>query len=228
MHHFWDDDFKVKKKDPDDLQMTLSYNSLDGNEIIENENFDSVSKFTEANEQNIPNEILSKPKTMKNNCVNLKCLDNTQKLVSLKERYNELEKKYFHLVNSGSKRCKDFEELLRKKENEQKNLQKMKSIYLDKNIKDLDYFSLKDLEAKIMRSLDSIQAAKQKLYVMSTKSTIYSKKTCVICYEGEIKVLVKPCRHLCICEKCSPKIESCPLCREPIRERERVKYSYNY
>lgn len=210
----------MKKKEIEDGLMTISYTSMDGEE--------ASSKLTEANEQTIPNEILSKPKTMKNNCVNLKCMDNIQKLWLMKEKYKELEKRYFQLEYTGSKRCEEFEDFLHKKETDLNTLQKMKSIYLDQNISDLDYYKLKNLEAKILLSLDYIQKEKQKVFMTTTKTNLNSKKTCVACYENEIKIVFKPCHHLCVCERCSPKMESCPLCREPIRERERIKYSYNY
>ena len=38
---------------------------------------------------------MRKPKTMDNNCVNLQCLNNRQKLIELKAKYDSLEKKYF-------------------------------------------------------------------------------------------------------------------------------------
>ena len=34
---------------------------------------------------------MRKPKTMDNNCVNLKCLNNRQKLVELKDKYKKVE-----------------------------------------------------------------------------------------------------------------------------------------
>ena len=210
----------MKNNEIDDGPNTISYNSLDNEE--------GYSKTTESNEQTISHEILSKPKTMKNNCVNLKCMDNVQKLWAVKEQYKQLEKKYFEMESSGSKRCEEFEELLHKKENDLNLLKQQKNIYIEQNINNLDYYKLKNLEAKILHSLDYIQQEKQKLFLQSTKGGLYSKKTCIACYENEIKIVFKPCYHLCVCEKCSPKSEICPLCREPIRERERIKYSYNY
>ena len=37
---------------------------------------------------------MRKPKTMDNNCVNLQCLNNRQKLIELKDKYDTLEKKF--------------------------------------------------------------------------------------------------------------------------------------
>lgn len=38
--------------------------------------------------------------------------------------------------------------------------------------------------------------------------------SCVICQETRKDTVLMPCRHLCVCEKCSLTIELCPLCRE--------------
>lgn len=51
-----------------------------------------------------------------------------------------------------------------------------------------------------------------------------NKKICSICYENEIRILLKPCNHLCVCNVCSNKIDSCPLCRENITSKEYVKF----
>ena len=55
---------------------------------------------------------MRKPKTMDNNCVNLQCLNNRQKLVELKDKYNSLQKKYFQLEKSESNKCEEYNDLL--------------------------------------------------------------------------------------------------------------------
>ena len=41
---------------------------------------------------------------------------------------------------------------------------------------------------------------------------IYEEEKCVICFEENPSYLFEPCFHLCCCEKCSSKLENCPLC----------------
>ncbi|TMW59509.1 hypothetical protein Poli38472_004578 [Pythium oligandrum] len=36
---------------------------------------------------------------------------------------------------------------------------------------------------------------------------------CVICLEGELSVVLLPCRHLCVCRVCLDEIDRCPICR---------------
>jgi hypothetical protein len=63
------------------------------------------------------------------------------------------------------------------------------------------------------------------LYLVLAQSNLKTtnSRTCVICYEKDIKVLLKPCNHLCSCIQCSNKLEDCPMCRERIISKEIVK-----
>ncbi|KAJ6809190.1 uncharacterized protein M6B38_161365 [Iris pallida] len=45
------------------------------------------------------------------------------------------------------------------------------------------------------------------------------KVLCRICYEGEISMVLLPCRHRTLCKPCSEKCKKCPICRIPIEER---------
>lgn len=45
------------------------------------------------------------------------------------------------------------------------------------------------------------------------------KVLCRICFEGEISVVLLPCRHRVLCSSCSEKCKKCPICRDPIGER---------
>lgn len=42
--------------------------------------------------------------------------------------------------------------------------------------------------------------------------------TCVICQDIKKDTVLLPCRHLCVCEKCSDSIDLCPLCRKEVIE----------
>jgi len=32
------------------------------------------------------------------------------------------------------------------------------------------------------------------------------------------------CGHLCVCEACAPTVVACPLCREPVRAKQRIYF----
>lgn len=45
---------------------------------------------------------------------------------------------------------------------------------------------------------------------------------CVICLDKEKDILLKPCRHFCVCSRCAPLLLECPVCRLPIEDREKI------
>lgn len=42
---------------------------------------------------------------------------------------------------------------------------------------------------------------------------------CRICFEWDICIVLLPCRHHVLCEPCSNKCQSCPICRVPIESK---------
>ncbi|GAB1604799.1 baculoviral IAP repeat-containing protein 7-B-like isoform X1 [Argonauta hians] len=45
---------------------------------------------------------------------------------------------------------------------------------------------------------------------------------CKICFEKDIEVVFKPCKHMVCCVECSKKQLECPICRTKIEEKERI------
>ncbi|BBH04085.1 Transmembrane Fragile-X-F-associated protein [Prunus dulcis] len=45
------------------------------------------------------------------------------------------------------------------------------------------------------------------------------KVLCRVCFEGEISVVLLPCRHRVLCSTCCDKCKKCPICRVGIEER---------
>lgn len=45
------------------------------------------------------------------------------------------------------------------------------------------------------------------------------KVLCRVCFEGEISVVLLPCRHRVLCSACSVRCKKCPICRVCIEER---------
>ena len=197
-------------------------NNNKNNEEFTSSEEDIISKFNESA------IIPFFPKTIKNNCLNLKCLDNIQKLQLLKEKYKNLEKKYFNCELKGTKKCEEYNDLLLKKQNYLNKYEKLYLIYNKHQINDLDYYELKNLESKIISTLNNFKIIKNKKLKEKTKGNMFGKKNCVVCFENEINILLKPCNHLCTCEKCTKKIDSCPMCRKKIKEINKIKYSYTY
>lgn len=45
---------------------------------------------------------------------------------------------------------------------------------------------------------------------------------CVICYDTKREMILTPCMHYCVCQKCSTKVTLCPVCRKVIDSAKRV------
>ena len=74
------------------------------------------------------------------------------------------------------------------------------------------------LEKRIKSSLESIEERKERIVKYEMKSGDPGERLCVICQEHEKSVVLLPCRHMCLCDKCSSlaAVTSCPLCRRNI------------
>ena len=48
------------------------------------------------------------------------------------------------------------------------------------------------------------------------------KLLCVICLDAPREVLLKPCKHYCLCSNCSNELRDCPICKRRIREMETI------
>jgi len=43
--------------------------------------------------------------------------------------------------------------------------------------------------------------------------------TCVACLDRLANTVLQRCRHLCVCDGCARKLTSCPICRQPVKDR---------
>ena len=46
--------------------------------------------------------------------------------------------------------------------------------------------------------------------------------TCAICVEQPRECSFQPCKHVFCCMECAKRLKKCPICREPIRKRNRI------
>jgi hypothetical protein len=45
---------------------------------------------------------------------------------------------------------------------------------------------------------------------------------CVVCLDLQRNVLIKPCKHFCLCAHCAQSVQQCPVCRREIRTKETI------
>ena len=53
----------------------------------------------------------------------------------------------------------------------------------------------------------------------SVKSVPNEQNICCVCMNNPYNCLLMPCKHLCICSKCSESLDTCPKCRAKIEEK---------
>jgi E3 ubiquitin-protein ligase BOI-like protein len=46
----------------------------------------------------------------------------------------------------------------------------------------------------------------------TSSAAVSSRWECRACGGGEASVLLLPCRHLCLCKACEPRVDACPVC----------------
>jgi hypothetical protein len=49
-----------------------------------------------------------------------------------------------------------------------------------------------------------------------------AERECVICFDALRQVCFAPCGHYAACADCSRRMDDCPICKEPIRQRTRI------
>jgi len=59
---------------------------------------------------------------------------------------------------------------------------------------------------------------------INTVPSAEEENLCVICDDAKKRVLLLPCRHLCLCSACSKleKLTDCPMCRAKISDKMEV------
>ena len=78
------------------------------------------------------------------------------------------------------------------------------------------------LALAIENSLRDAQGIQEESTSGSTAST--SAPKCVICIDNPADILVRPCKHVCMCASCSPQMSDrpCPVCRGRVTTMERI------
>ncbi|XP_078248134.1 baculoviral IAP repeat-containing protein 7 isoform X1 [Pogona vitticeps] len=47
---------------------------------------------------------------------------------------------------------------------------------------------------------------------------LQEERTCKVCMDKEVSILLVPCGHLVVCSDCAPNLRRCPICRGAIRD----------
>ena len=44
-----------------------------------------------------------------------------------------------------------------------------------------------------------------------------SERSCVVCLQADSDMIFPGCGHLCVCQRCGPQCDKCPICRSRMR-----------
>ncbi|TNJ27754.1 Ankyrin repeat protein 2 [Giardia muris] len=82
-----------------------------------------------------------------------------------------------------------------------------------------DEYSIPELETMKATLSTSLQVVESSLAAKFAR-------TCVLCQEGPREILLRPCKHLCICEKCvgtgASPLMTCPICRATVENADKI------
>mmetsp|Transcript_8637 Transcript_8637/g.14165 ORF Transcript_8637/g.14165 Transcript_8637/m.14165 type:complete len:741 (-) Transcript_8637:32-2254(-) len=103
---------------------------------------------------------------------------------------------------------------------------------LGRNVEALPLAELERIEAEQTKGLKSIRQWKERRRQEEfecirfenerLKKLREDEESCRICCEREIKVVLLPCGHACVCRMCASNLEKCPICRSKITSAHEV------
>lgn len=99
------------------------------------------------------------------------------------------------------------------------------SYYATPDFNKLGMDELLRLEEHYLSSLRVVGVAKQKQLQLQVeelqraKAMLEEQKICSICADREIRVVLIPCGHRCLCRECSTVLNKCPICRKAVSDR---------
>ena len=79
-----------------------------------------------------------------------------------------------------------------------------------------------DAEVERLRSLHEKELLEQALIeeelsnwgdVLEATPQNDDSKLCSVCLDQDKSIMLEPCRHVCLCQECAPRVTNCPICR---------------
>mmetsp|Transcript_20208 Transcript_20208/g.51605 ORF Transcript_20208/g.51605 Transcript_20208/m.51605 type:complete len:636 (-) Transcript_20208:238-2145(-) len=87
-----------------------------------------------------------------------------------------------------------------------------------------DSLALLHLERQAKQFLEQVKEAQEKVAEKERK-ILDDQKTCKVCLEELINIVLIPCGHQSLCSGCAQPLSDCPICRAPIAQRVKVFFS---
>jgi N-acetylneuraminic acid mutarotase len=145
--------------------------------------------------------------------------------VELEELSKQVAELRLKIVDKKNKLRAMRKELSMQSQREKERLDEDKSYYSMPDFKQMGMDELLRLEEHYLSSLRIVGVAKQKQLQLQVeelqraKAMLEEQKICSICADREIRVVLIPCGHRCLCRECSTVLTKCPICRKPVSDR---------
>ncbi|KAL3882758.1 hypothetical protein ACJMK2_029069 [Sinanodonta woodiana] len=75
------------------------------------------------------------------------------------------------------------------------------------------------VSTKTITTVTSVMRDKEVCHLQEENEKLTKQMMCKRCKAKQRNILVLPCTHFCLCEKCSIEVSLCPECWKPIKER---------
>ncbi|CAG9322425.1 unnamed protein product [Blepharisma stoltei] len=91
----------------------------------------------------------------------------------------------------------------------------------EEQLNELSITEIFELEKNLIDNLIKIQSIKEDKLQKKLREK-NEGPLCVICREKGINIILKPCKHACLCSDCSLNVLNCPMCRANIAIKEKI------
>jgi hypothetical protein len=174
----------------------------------------TVAEKSEAN-QEVPSPVSDQAVSPNKGNVSSEVNELVQQMKQQKEQY---EKRLTALEEKCRAKIKAAQEQIGKQHEIAKTLRVQLQRQTGQIATQLQVPELLLLQQEIIHAHSLVQMALQQKF-----DDFEEELLCVICKETRRTMLFLPCKHLCVCQDCSPKVESeCVICRQQITDRVRV------
>ncbi|KAL6076185.1 F-box only protein 42 [Balamuthia mandrillaris] len=105
------------------------------------------------------------------------------------------------------------------------NLDSVLSFPSEEKLQELSIEQLNELEEVCHKALKNVGFAKQSVLqkqletVQREKEQLEGLNRCVVCTDREIKIVLLPCGHRCLCQPCGELLARCPICRQTVQSK---------
>lgn len=185
-------------------------------------NFDISMTDSESSDDNLEpdkrNKVIKKPK----NCIQMNCTSFNE-IKKLREECYNIQNKCYVINYHTNTELLDLKEKLDILNGSKNKAPYTYNNYLGQDLENLSFEKLIDIEHNLVQLLSKAIAKTSSLQSSEINSE-YKKinNECTNCKKENIDVIIRPCNHFILCNKCVETLIKCPKCKKIITFCERI------